>query len=386
MSTELGILLDLLLVIALAKVLEEAAAHLGQPPIIGDLLAGIIIGPTVLGLIRETHNVEVIGWLGVVVLIFLAGLETDIEMVKKYEARSIAVALGGVAATFVLAFAIASAFGYGLLTALFIATILTPTSVSVTSMTLLELGKIRTEVGEVILSAAFADDVMAMVLFALASSLAYHGVLRYESVARILVALIIVLAIFYVLYRTSNRLLDGLRARSRLLDTPITQLLILGIAMAALSSHLGLSPLIGAYLSGLALSGAVKSDRTYRFLERLVQIISPFFFVYAGILLDPGVVAGRVNLTEAVWIVLAMVLAGVVGKVLGCGLTARASGMSSRDSLAVGVGMMPRAGVDLVIAVVGLTLGILTMELYLSALVLIYVTSVVSPFLVKKLM
>ena len=173
---------------------------------------------------------------------------------------------------------------------------------------------------------------------------------------------------------------------SRLIDTPIIQLLIIGMLMAVLSSYLGLSPLIGAYLAGLALSRVVKSERTYRFFEIFVQMISPFFFVYAGILLNPWIVIGEINLWDVMGIVAAIVLAGIVGKILGCGGVAKAMGLDTRSSITIGVGMMPRAGVDLVIAVVGLTLGVLTMELYLSALILIYVTSLSTPVLLKKLL
>ena len=385
MNTELLILLDLAIVIVLAKSLEELIVRLGQPPILGDLLAGIIIGPTVLGLVKATHNVEVIGWLGIVVLIFLAGLETDIEAAKKYGLKAVLVALGGVLATFFLAYIIALLFNYSYITALFIATILSPTSVSVTSMTLLELGVIRTRIGEIILGAAFADDVMAMALFALTSSIAYYGEVKHESIIQISLALIIIFSIFYLLYKFSNKLFNRVIMSSRLIDTPMIQLLIIGMLMAVLSSYLGLSPLIGAYLAGLALSKVVK-ERTYRFLEIFAQIISPFFFVYAGILLNPWIVVGKINMYNAIGVVVAIVLAGIVGKILGCGGVAKAMGLDTRSSITIGVGMMPRAGVDLVIAVVGLTLGVLTMELYLSALILIYVTSLTTPILLKKLL
>jgi len=385
MNTELMILLDLAIVIVLAKSLEEIIVRLGQPPILGDLLAGIIIGPTVLGLVKATHNVEVIGWLGIVVLIFLAGLETDIEAAKKYGLNAVFVALGGVLVTFFLAYVIALVFNYSYITALFIATILSPTSVSVTSMTLLELGVIRTRIGEIILGAAFADDVMAMALFALTSSIAYYGEVKHESIIQISLALVIIFSLFYLLYKVSNKLFNRIIMSSRLIDTPMIQLLIIGMLMAVLSSYLGLSPLIGAYLAGLALSKVVK-ERTYRFFEIFVQMISPFFFVYAGILLNPWIVVGKINIYDVIGIVVAIVLAGIVGKILGCGGVAKAMGLDTRSSITIGVGMMPRAGVDLVIAVVGLTLGVLTMELYLSALILIYVTSLTTPVLLKKLL
>ncbi|MCD6195184.1 MAG: cation:proton antiporter, partial [Staphylothermus sp.] len=257
--------------------------------------------------------------------------------------------------------------------------------VSVTSMTLLELGVIRTRIGEIILGAAFADDVMAMALFALTSSIAYYGEVKHESIIQISLALIIIFSLFYLLYKVSNKLFNRVIMSSRLIDTPMIQLLIIGMLMAVLSSYLGLSPLIGAYLAGLALSKVVK-ERTYRFFEIFVQMISPFFFVYAGILLNPWIVVGKINMYDIIGIVVAIILAGIVGKILGCGGVAKAMGLDTRSSITIGVGMMPRAGVDLVIAVVGLTLGVLTMELYLSALILIYVTSLTTPVLLKKLL
>jgi len=384
-STELIILMDLALVIFAAKVLEEVVAHFNQPPILGDLLAGIIIGPTVLGLIQVPTNIEVIGWLGIVILIFLAGLETDIEAARKYGMSAFIVALGGVLFTFLLAYIIAVCFNYPWITALFIATILSPTSVSVTSTTLMELGVLKTNIGEIIMGAAFIDDVMAMVLFAFVSSIVYHGEVKIETVLLITAGLLVIISIFLLLYKVSDKVFGRLTMSSRLLDAPMAHLIIVGLGMAILSSWFGLSPLVGAYLAGLALSRVVRSERVLGFFQTLVQIIAPFFFVYAGLLLDPWHALSRIRGTGIIEIVLAVVAAGIAGKVLGCGLAARFRGLDYRSSLVVGVGMMPRAGVDLVIAVVGLTTGVLTQELYLSALVLIYVTSLSTPILLSHL-
>ncbi len=384
-SAELVILMDLALVIFTAKVLEEVVVHFNQPPILGDLLAGIIIGPTVLGLIQIHTNVEVIGWLGIVILIFLAGLETDIEAARKYGISAFLVALGGVLFTFLLAYIIAVYFNYPWLTALFIATILSPTSVSVTSTTLMELGVLKTRIGEIIMGAAFIDDVMAMVLFALVSSIVYHGEVRIETILLITAGLLVIISIFLLLYKVSDKLFSRLMMSSRLLDAPMAHLIIVGLGMAILSSWFGLSPLVGAYLAGLAMSRVVRSERVLGFFQTLVQLIAPFFFVYAGLLLDPWLALSRIQGTGIVEIVLAVVAAGIVGKVLGCGLAARLRGLDYKSSLIIGVGMMPRAGVDLVIAVVGLTTGVLTQELYLSALILIYVTSLTTPVLLNRL-
>jgi Kef-type K+ transport system membrane component KefB len=381
---ELLILIDLALVIIFAKLFEEMLVRLNQPPILGDLLAGITLGPTFLGIIRVTHNVEVVGWLGIVILIFLAGLETDIEAARKYGRKSFLVAAGGVAATFTLAFIIALLFNYPILTALFIATILSPTSVSVTSSTLLQLGVLKRREGEIIMGAAFADDVIAMLLFAVVSSIVYHGELRVEVSARIVLGLIFIFSAFLLLYKFSEKIFNQLILASRLVDAPIAHLTIIGIVMGVLSSYFGFSPLVGAYLAGLAMSKVVKRT-TISFFEILAQIISPFFFAYAGILLDPWGILSRINMGEVVLIVISIVSAGIIGKIIGCGGIAKLAGLDRKSSLTIGIGMIPRAGVDLVIAVVGITTGVLTMELYFSALILIYVSSLSTPILLTYL-
>jgi len=383
---EAFILIDLTLVILFAKLFEEAMTRIRQPPLLGDLLAGMIIGPTVLGLIRATHNVEAIGWLGVVILIFLAGLESSIEDLKKYGIQAIVVALGGVVATFSLAFLVSSYLGYGFATSLFVAVILAPTSVSVTVATLMNLGMIRSRVGEIVIGAAVADDIYAMVLFGLTHSLVIEESISPTSLYPMAIGLVFVLAVFLLLYKYSDAIVGGIARKSRLMDAPHSQVLIIGLATATITAYFRLSPLIGAYFAGLALSPVVRGHRLEHFYTLLVNFISPFFFVYAGILLDPWSILASIELSKAIVVTTLIVLAGVLGKVVGCGLAAKLSGLNTRDSLAIGVAMMPRAGVDLVIAVTGLTLGILTMELYFAALVLIYVTSILTPALIKHLL
>ncbi len=386
MQEELLILIDLTLVLLFAKGLEEVMAFLKQPPILGDLLAGILIGPTILGLIHVTHNVAVIGWFGVVILIFLAGLETNIEDLRKYGREAVVVAVGGVVATFSLALLVSMLFGYSWLTSLFIAVILAPTSVSVTVATLMDLGILRSHVGEVILGAAVADDIYAMLLFAIVSSIVNYGSVKPEAVAHIAIGLAIVFGGSYLVYRSSKGFIERAIARSHLAGSLHIYLLTIGLILATLSAYFGLSPLVGAYFAGLALGSIAHSHHLREFYELLVHFISPFFFVYAGILLDPWSISLSIEPSRLVCIVSSIVLAGIAGKVIGCGLSAKLVGIDTRSSLAIGVGMMPRAGVDLVIAVVGLTTGVLSMDLYFSALILIYVTSLSTPLLLHMIL
>lgn len=383
MNEEVLILVDLAIVLLFAKVLEEIVARFKQPPLLGDLLAGIIVGPTILGIIHVPANVAVIGWLGIVVLIFLAGLETSIEELRIYGIEAIVVAIGGVIATFILAILVASLFGYGWTTSLFIAVVLAPTSVSVTVASLMELGILRTRVGEIIVGAAVADDVYAMVLYAIASSITTYGVLQFGSILHIVLGLIVILMGFYLLYKYGEIFVSKFIVKSHVGEALLTHILIIGIVFATISAIFGLGPIVGAYFAGLALASISRSRNLRHHYMFLVSFISPFFFVYAGLLLDPWSILSAISLEKALLAALSIVIAGIVGKIIGCGVAAYLYGLDPRSSLAVGIGMMPRAGVDLVIAATGLTMGLLPMELYLGALLLIYTTSLSTPVLLK---
>ncbi len=383
MHEEAIILLDLTLVLIFAKLFEEIVARFKQPPLLGDLLAGIIVGPTILGLIHVPANVAVIGWLGIVVLIFLAGLETSFKELRTYSVEAMVIAIGGVIATFLLALLVSSLFGYGWITCLFIAVVLAPTSVSVTVATLMELGLLRTRVGEVIIGAAVADDVYAMILYAIVSSIATYGVLQPDSIIRIVAGLTIMLGGFYLLYRYGDLIVSRFIIRSRVGGALLTHVLIIGVVFATVSAIFGLGPIVGAYFAGIALASIARSRNLEHYYTFLVNFISPFFFVYAGLLLDPWSALATIRLEETLFIAISIVAAGIVGKIIGCGLAAFLYGLDLRSSLLVGVGMMPRAGVDLVIAATGLTMGLLPMELYLGVLLLIYVSSLSTPILLK---
>ncbi len=383
MNEEVVILIDLAIVLIFAKILEEVVVRFKQPPLLGDLLAGIIVGPTILGLIHVPANVAVVGWLGIVVLIFLAGMESSIEELRVYGIEAMVVAMGGVIATFALALLVSSLFGYGWITSLFIAVVLAPTSVSVTVATLMELGVLRTRVGEIIVGAAIADDVYAMILYAIASSIATYGVLQLGSVLHTILGLAIILGGFYLLYKYGDTFVSKFIVKSHIGGAVLTHVLIIGIGFATISAIFGLGPIVGAYFAGIALASTARSKNLRHHYMFLVNFISPFFFVYAGLLLDPWSIVSTIDVDKALFVALSLVMAGIIGKVIGCGLAALLYGLDPRSSLTIGIGMMPRAGVDLVIAATGLTMGLLPMELYLGALLLIYITSLSTPVLLK---
>ncbi len=385
MSGEAAILLDILILLVVAKALEEIVIRLGQPPLLGDLLAGIILGPTLLDLVEPHHGIATFAWIGIVILIFLAGMDSSISELKRYGKGSMLVAMGGVAATTLLAFTVGYLLGYGFNESLFMAVILAPTSVGVSVAVLAELGLLRVRVGEIVVGAAVADDVIAMVLFSIVYSVIAEERLGVERLGMILAGLGFIAAAFYLIHRYSSRIVDAIVRGAKEEATPEIELLIIGVAVATATSYFNLSPLIGAYFAGLGFAEAL---RGYGFRERftlLLNFATPFFFIYAGLLLDPWAALSSIEPGRALVTASSIVAAGMAGKVLGCGLMARRAGLPWREAWIIGFSMMPRAGVDLVIAVSGLQSGIIGMDIYLSALLLIYTTSLSTPVIVQLL-
>jgi len=377
------ILLDITIVLLLAKVLEEVMARIKQPTILGDLLAGIIVGPTVFGLVSSVKNIESFAWVGIVILLFLGGVESSISEFKRYGMQVLVVALGGVLACFLLGFSYAYMLGYDLKTMLFLGAILTPTSVGVTLRTLMDLNPLHTKEGRVILGAAVADDIYSVIALALVYSLAMENKVTLESLSPILIGLATIMTLTFLINKFSHEISIMLR-KLKVHESAFTTMLIMGLAAATLTAFFRLSPLVGAFFIGLALSSIPGVELLRERLEFLSMIITPIFFVYAGILLNPWEVVSNNNLYEILCIGLSIAALGVIGKIIGCGLAAKLSGMNWNESLAVGLGMMPRAGVDLVIAVIGLSIGAITQELYFGALLLIYFSSLTTPVLLKR--
>ena len=204
-----------------------------------------------------------------------------------------------------------------------------------------------------------------------------------ESLLPIVTGLATISTLTFLINRFSYKISVMLR-KLKVHESAFTTILIMGLAAATLTAFFRLSPLVGAFFMGLALSSIPGVELLRERLEFLSMIITPIFFVYAGILLNPWEIVGNNSLYEILYVGLSIVALGVVGKIIGCGFAAKLSGMGWNESLAIGLGMMPRAGVDLVIAVVGLSIGAIDQKLYFGALLLIYFSSLATPALLKR--
>jgi len=372
-------LLELAVILITAKLLEESIIRLGLPPILGDLLAGLILGPTILNVISPSSELEFIAWLGIIILLFMAGLETKYSEFKRYGLAAAIVGLGGVIVSFGLGFIIGIILGYNYVASTFLGAILTATSISITVRTLMDLDKIGTKEATLVVEAAVLDDIYGLFVLALVYPLAFGHLFNVIEIMISLLGVLFILIVVVIVHRI-NVFIHKILIRLRFSEAPAILMLSVGILIAAVTGHFRLSPIIGAFMLGLAISDMPTASLINEKLSLLNYLLAPVFFVYAGLLLNPWNVSWSMR---ALTIAILIVVVGVVAKIIGCGLPAKLFGVDWRRALAVGVGMIPRGEVALIISVTGLSLHVIPQEVYLGTLLLIYLSSILTPLALK---
>lgn len=377
-------LLVLGITLIVARWLEETMNHWGQPPVLGDILAGLILGPTFIGLMTPEviESLEVIRWLGISSLLFLAGLETRFAEFKKAFKPSLYVAVGGILAAFGLGFASADLLGLGFGEAMFMGTILTATSVGLTVKVLAELGYMETREAAVILGAAVLDDIGGLVVMAItiAYLTATSGglVLVFEEVS---LYISIYIALLLGLHKASPYIWRALTSHMSLEDSAEAIMLGLMAIVAWATDQISLSLVVGAYAIGLAFSEVRGIDAFVRRISLIPNIFAMVFFV---------TVAAGVDLKEYLaprygFAITLFTLLAIIAKMVGCGLAAWAAGIRGRSALIIGIGMIPRGEVAMITATIGAQAGYVDEAMMSSVIVMIYVTNILTPILLGKL-
>jgi len=369
---------DLLAIVALmvlgGKLAGRAGQQFGFPSAVGKISFGLVLGPAALGVVHHEGAVVDLAEIGVIILMFLAGLETDVQTMRKVTVPAFAVAIGGVALPFLGGIAIGLAFGLSTVEMLFLGAILTATSVSITAQTLRELGKLRSREGTTVLAAAVIDDVLGIVILAFVFAAAGDGdpVLSIGKMA-------IFLPIAFIL---GHRLLAPLARRTLPRLPEEAQLAaLLGVALGYgwAAEHLGgVAAVTGAYMAGLIAAQTRVGEKAAHGLNWLgYSFFVPIFFVAIGLQADFA------SLGEAPLLVLALVAVAIVAKVAGCYIGARVSGLTNHEAVAIGIGMMSRGEVALVIAAAGLEAGVVEGSVFSAAIVMTLVTTMVTPIALK---
>lgn len=402
----IALLWFLVIAVGAAKLAGAASVRFGLPAVFGELLAGVILGPTVIDLMSHGPFAEplvgtvaaALGQLGVILLMFVAGLETDLARLRAVGGAAAGAAAGGVVLPLVAGATFAAAQGRSWEEAVFVGVVLTATSVSISAQTLLDLGVLRSRAGSTILGAAVIDDVLAILVLsvvvaavpAAGGSVLHHGLVPAladslplsPAVSRPLITLGLMSIYFALAILLGHRYLGSIvrqGGKLRVAQPALTAAVLVAFAYAALAEGLGqLAAITGSYLAGVLLGRTPSRTEIDRGIHPLVySLFVPLFFVSVGLQSDARLVGGAPAL------LVGLLVLAVLGKVLGCGFGAWLGGVRGVEAYRVGVGMVSRGEVGLIIAAIGLGSGILGRELFSILVLVVLATTLLTPLLLR---
>ncbi len=376
---------DLAIIIIFAKIFGIIARKCKAPQVVGEIVAGLIIGPSILGLVQQTDFLMEMAEVGVVLLMFSAGLETDLKELVKTGPVALLIACAGVFIP--LAFGTVLYMGfYGMAPwgseefykAVFIGVIMTATSVSITVQSLKEMGKLREKVGTTILSAAIIDDVIGIIVLTFVVGFKSPDSNPGKVVLSTVLFFVLALVLGGVLYKLFQKL-DARYPHTRRI--PIISLALCFFFAYAAEKFFGIADITGAYVAGIVLCSIKDSNYIEEKMEvSSYMIFGPIFFASIGLKTSIENVDGGILLFS-----LGFVIVALLGKIIGCGLMARICKFHGLDCLKIGVGMMTRGEVALIVAQKGLSVGLLTPIYFTSVILLIIVSSIFTPIILKLL-
>ncbi len=400
-------IVQFLLLLVLARALGVAANRFGMPSVVGELLAGLLLGPTVFGAIapalRESvfntadpgqgHLLEIISFLGVMMLLVLTGLETDIALILSRRSQALKVSLGGIIVPFVFGFAVAYALPTSFMTApdqhitfaLFMGTAMSISAIPVIAKVLIELKIIRRDIGQLTLAAGMIDDSMGWILLSIVAGLARSGSV---TVGGILTSVFTVLGFIAVAFTVGRvvvvRIIRFISSTQPGEGPLLTTLFALALAFAAVTQVLQIEAALGAFVLGI-LAGQIRriDHRIVHTLEVItLSVFAPVFFASAGLRVDLTSLAQPRTLLVGI-IILAVAIGG---KFIGAYVGASAAGLGRIEALSLGAGMNARGAVEIIVATIGLNLGVLTPEMFTIIVMVAIVTSLMAPPLLRYLM
>ena len=380
-----GILKDLAIIIVFAKFFGLIARKCKAPQVVGQIVAGLIIGPSVLGLVQQTDFITQMAEIGVILLMFSAGLETNLKDLLKTGPIAFLIACAGVFVPLVGGALLYMGF-YGMAPwgsdkfyeAVFIGVIMTATSVSITVQALKDLGKLKGKVGTTILSAAIIDDVLGIIVLTFVIGFKNPDSNPGKVVISTVLFFLMALVVGYVLFKIFN-FIDKKYPHTRRIP-------ILGLALCFAFSYVaevyfGIADITGAYVAGIVLCSIEDSGYIAEKMDiSSYMIFGPVFFASIGLKTAIDNVNGEIILFSIGFVIVAMIC-----KIIGCGLMARICRFNGADSLKIGVGMMTRGEVALIVSQKGLSVGMIDPVYFTAVILLIIVSSISTPIMLKML-
>jgi Kef-type K+ transport system membrane component KefB len=387
---EVGHFFYILIVILLAaKLAGELFERLGQPAVLGELVAGVIVGSSVLGIVPVDPTdpygsiVHVMAEIGVAILLFEIGLETDLREMFRVGSAAVTVAIVGVVLPFFFGYLFWHLYqGGASLVAIFVGATLTATSVGITARVLTDIGKINTSEARIIIGAAVIDDILGLLILAVVEGLASTGHVSLLGVAKLLGLAVGFLAVAMAIGLTTARWLFELVNRMRVRGVLVTVALVFALLLAYLADLVGLAPIVGAFAAGLILSRTNQFDTIVEQIKPVADVFTPIFFVSIGAAVDITILDPRVPANHTILVIgAALFVVAVLGK-LAAGFVVF---WKKLNRLAIGAGMVPRGEVGLIFAQLGLLGGILTQDVFSAILIMVMGTTLITPPILKPL-
>ena len=371
------ILLSLLIMLVFAKFLAEIFERLRQPAVVGEILAGILIGPSVLGLVKPTEMISIFAEIGVIFLLFTVGLETRPQAILRVGGRAFVVATLGVVVPFIAGYWIAYLWDGSKIEAMFVGAALVATSVGITARVLGNLGLLDAPTARIILGAAVIDDILGLLILSVVSSLTKGSVDYFELIKTAGLSVLLTIVVATIGAKFITRIAPKVE-RLRIGDSFYILGLILCLGLSYLASFIGVAGIIGAFLAGMALAEASQSNRAMHQQTRgVMEFLVPFFLVNIGMSLDLSVFKEA----STIWLAVIVTVLAVVTKFIGCGLGAY--GIGWRRSAQIAVGMVPRGEVGIVVAQIGLSLGVISPPFFAAVLFMAIATTLIAPPFIK---
>lgn len=375
-------LFDLALILISTKLFGLITKKVRMPQVVGALVAGVILGPAVLNVLSETEFIQKLAELGVIVLMFTAGLETDINQLKKTGKASFIIAVLGVIIPLVGGFFIANIFNKGndvntILQNVFIGIILTATSVSITVETLKEMGKLKTRAGNAILGAAIIDDILGIIALTITISLADPSINVIIVLAKIVMFFIFAGLAGYLFHWAFIKLDE--RYQRDLRRFVIFAFVFCLLLSFSAEEFFGVADITGAFIAGLVISDSNRSNYLNSRFETLsYMLLSPIFFASIGIKVQ------LTAMTKTIFIfAILLLIVAILSKIFGCALGAKLCKYSNREAIQIGTGMISRGEVALIVANKGIAMGLMLPEFLAPVVIVVVVTTIVTPILLK---
>ena len=389
-SVFIHIIISLSILLFSAKIFAEIFQRIKQPVVLGELLAGIIVGPYALGglplfggepLVVLEETIKYIGELAAIIILFIAGLEITPREFLRGGMASFTVGALGVIVPFSVGFVVLSIYGFDSFETLLIATALTATSIAISIQVLTELGRMQSKEARLILGAAIVDDILAIAILSVVVTMVQSGNTA-PQIMDIAFIILKILGLFAVLLIGAIFLIPRILHREKLWRSKgsiegITTAIFFGIA--GLAAYVGLSPIVGAFAAGMAVASTKLVKQVEEYAHKLQFIFAPLFFAIIGAQVDLRGVNIDVLIISGIIIAIA-----ISTKLVGCGLPSLIFLKDKQGSMRVGIGMISRGEVGLIVAGVGVTSGVLSTDIYTSIIIMVATTTIITPIWLKK--